>query len=111
MYIEKLASTKFQKDESIILTTNSCSIAAGKVVPVTDIISTRIRHFGFPSACNKSFENYRLKIYLHNREPIKGSEICSLTCLLSARAVTEFFIPLYFIIYRQNTKVQTPFVL
>jgi hypothetical protein len=28
--------------------------------------------------------------YLQNKEPIKGSELCSLTCLLSARAVTEF---------------------
>jgi hypothetical protein len=73
--------------------TNKCIIAViaiGKLVAVTDIISTCNRHFGFPSACSKSFETYHLKTYLHNREPIKENELCSLTCVLSARAVTEF---------------------
>jgi hypothetical protein len=27
---------------------------------------------------------------LHNRKPIKGNELCSLTCLLSATAVTVY---------------------
>jgi hypothetical protein len=41
-------------------------------------------------------------MYLHYREPIKGNELCSLACLLSATAVTECLSIIFYQLQAKN---------